>query len=99
VTPALLLAAALGAGDAGYTVGRAEAPRATLLGPGEEAWSKAERIAWGPEKYETAFRALWDEKDAVFTAWSPPGQPSFHVPAAFRDFVYGASGRGRVGGR
>jgi len=29
------------------------------------------------------------EKDAVFAPWSPPGQPSFHVPAAFRDFVYG----------
>ncbi|PYQ20641.1 MAG: hypothetical protein DMF79_09935 [Acidobacteria bacterium] len=61
VSAALLLAASLAAGEAGYTVGRAEAPRATLLGPAEEAWSKAERITWGPEKYETAFRALWDE--------------------------------------
>ena len=28
------------------------------------------------------------EKDLVAAAWSPPGEPSFHVPAAFRDFVY-----------
>lgn len=27
-------------------------------------------------------------KDAVFAAWSPPSQPSFHSPAAFRDFVF-----------
>jgi hypothetical protein len=30
------------------------------------------------------------EKDAVEVAWSPTGQPSFHVPAAFRDFVFAA---------
>jgi hypothetical protein len=27
-------------------------------------------------------------KDAVSAAWSPTGEPSFHVPAAFRDFVF-----------
>src|SRR5207247_307497 len=61
VSAALLLAAALAAGDPSYPVGRAEAPRATLLGSADVTWSKAERIAWGPEKYETAFRALWDQ--------------------------------------
>jgi hypothetical protein len=29
------------------------------------------------------------EENAVEIAWSPTGQPSFHVPAAFRDFVFG----------
>jgi hypothetical protein len=28
------------------------------------------------------------EQSAVEVAWSDPGQPSFHVPAAFRDFVF-----------
>jgi len=28
------------------------------------------------------------ERDAVLTAWSPTGAPSFHVPAAFRDLVF-----------
>jgi hypothetical protein len=28
------------------------------------------------------------EDGAVEVAWSPTGQPSFHVPAAFRDFVF-----------
>lgn len=27
-------------------------------------------------------------KDAVFAAWSPTGDPSFHVPAAFRPFTF-----------
>ncbi len=28
------------------------------------------------------------ERGAVQVAWSPPSEPSFHVPAAFRDFVF-----------
>jgi hypothetical protein len=28
------------------------------------------------------------EKDVVAVAWSPTGQPSFHVPRAFRDLVF-----------
>jgi hypothetical protein len=28
------------------------------------------------------------ERDAVFAAWSPPPGESFHVPAAFRSFVF-----------
>jgi cellulose/xylan binding protein with CBM9 domain len=31
------------------------------------------------------------EQGAIEAAWSPTGQPSFHVPAAFRDFVFAAS--------
>jgi hypothetical protein len=30
------------------------------------------------------------ENGAIEVAWSPTGEPSFHVPAAFRDFVFGA---------
>jgi len=28
------------------------------------------------------------ERDAVYAAWSPPPIPKFHVPSAFRDFVF-----------
>jgi hypothetical protein len=28
------------------------------------------------------------ERNAIFAAWSPPGDPSFHAPAALRDFVF-----------
>lgn len=33
------------------------------------------------------------EKGAVEVAWSPTGQPSFHVPAAFRDLVFAGAAR------
>ena len=36
------------------------------------------------------------EKDVVAVAWSPTGEPSFHVPRAFRDLVFA---RGEVAGR
>jgi hypothetical protein len=35
------------------------------------------------------------ERGAVEVAWSEPGQPSFHVPAAFRDFVFEGAARPR----
>lgn len=31
------------------------------------------------------------EKGAIEAAWSPTGEPSFHVPAAFRDLVFTAA--------
>jgi hypothetical protein len=33
------------------------------------------------------------EKDAVEVAWSPTGEPSFHVPRAFRDLVFTRAAR------
>jgi hypothetical protein len=38
------------------------------------------------------------DRGAVEVAWSEPGQPSFHVPAAFRDFVFEGSARPRGAG-
>lgn len=35
------------------------------------------------------------DDDVVYAAWSPTGGPSFHVPSAFRDFVFAPSGKGR----
>jgi hypothetical protein len=36
---------------------------------------------------------------AIAAAWSAPGQPSFHVPTAFRDFVFQAPAAPRGTGR
>jgi hypothetical protein len=61
VTAFVLLAAALlAATEPAYTVENAGVERAVLLGPADTAWGKAQRIAWGPDAYQTAFRALWD---------------------------------------
>jgi hypothetical protein len=38
------------------------------------------------------------EQGAIEVAWSPTGQPSFHVPAAFRDLVFAASRDGEIPG-
>jgi hypothetical protein len=37
------------------------------------------------------------ELHAINAAWSAPGQPSFHVPDAFRDFVFEAPGKSPAG--
>ena len=42
-----------------YVAGRATAGPRALLGAGEGAWAKAQRITWGPEAIATSFRALW----------------------------------------
>jgi len=61
VSSALVLTLALAAGEGGYEVNATKAERAALLGAPDDAWKGAQRIAWGPAGYETAFRALWDE--------------------------------------
>jgi hypothetical protein len=43
-----------------YEVARTSAEPAQLL-DGDEAWSKATPIEWGPAEYVTRFRALWSE--------------------------------------
>jgi hypothetical protein len=58
----LALAAPAIADDApAYFVARTPAPAEALLAADEAAWSGAARIAWGPARYETRFRALWGE--------------------------------------
>ena len=56
---ALLLAGA--PAEPSYAVERATAPRAALLAADEAAWSKAAAVEWGPPRYLTRFRGLWDE--------------------------------------
>lgn len=65
MTGALALAALLLAAPPeppSYTVARAgAASRATLLAADEAAWSRAAAVEWGPPRYLTRFRGLWDE--------------------------------------
>jgi hypothetical protein len=42
-----------------YEVRRASASQEALLAGSEAAWGDAAAIAWGPARYETAFRAVW----------------------------------------
>jgi hypothetical protein len=42
-----------------YVAGRSTAGPRALLGAGEGAWAKAQRITWGPDTIATSFRALW----------------------------------------
>lgn len=53
------LAARAAAGD--YRVARTSADTAALLAGDEPAWHDAASISWGPNAYETRFRALWSE--------------------------------------
>jgi hypothetical protein len=48
--------------DAGYRVARTRARPVTLLPGHDPAWKTAQRIAWGPSRYRTCFRALWNEE-------------------------------------
>ena len=45
--------------DFAYVVARSAAEPGDLLGAAEEAWARANRIAWGPPAAATSFRALW----------------------------------------
>lgn len=47
--------------DAAYEVRRADAAPEALLAGADAAWGAAAAIAWGPARYETAFRAVWTD--------------------------------------
>lgn len=47
--------------DASYLVAKTDARPVTLLPGHDHAWRTAQRIAWGPAKYRTVFRALWTD--------------------------------------
>jgi hypothetical protein len=56
-----LLLLAPPAGEPSYTVARTVAGREPLLAGDDAAWQKANAVEWGPAKYVTRFRALWDD--------------------------------------
>ena len=48
--------------DAIYRVARTGARPVTLLPGHDRAWTSAQRIGWGPARYRTVFRALWNDE-------------------------------------
>jgi len=59
--------------QASYGAQSTMAPSSALLGADETVWAAAAAIAWGPPRYRTAFRALWDSRAfyARFDATDP----------------------------
>jgi len=48
--------------DAVYRVGMTSARPVTLLPGHDRAWTSAQRITWGPARYRTCFRAVWNHE-------------------------------------
>jgi hypothetical protein len=48
--------------DAEYRVARTDASPTMLLPGHDPAWSRAERITWGPDRARTSFAALWNPR-------------------------------------
>ena len=48
--------------DAIYRVARTDAHPVTLMPGHDRAWKAAQRIGWGPARYRTEFRALWNDE-------------------------------------
>jgi hypothetical protein len=61
----------------------AKAPEGTALPP-----KPGDRWRFNVFRIERPFGPGEPEKDAQYLAWSPTGQKSFHVPAAFRELVF-----------
>ena len=59
---AALLTVIVLADDAKYSVRTTSAAHVQLMNGSNEPWSPAERVEWGPSKYATTFRALWNPR-------------------------------------
>jgi hypothetical protein len=75
-----LLIAPLAVAAAGpdYGVARTDGSVDTLLGAGEDGWTGATEIRWGPSQYETTFRALWDD-DGLYLRWDSTDPDPWHT--------------------
>jgi hypothetical protein len=60
-----------------YRVVRAWAARPLLVAASDEAWKKAQTIAWGPAPYETRFAAQWSE-DGLFLRFDADDDAPWH---------------------
>jgi hypothetical protein len=48
--------------EASYRVARTAARPVTLMPGHDRAWKTAQRVEWGPPRYRTTFRALWNDE-------------------------------------
>lgn len=67
---------------------REKAPPGTALPP-----RAGDRWRFNVFRIERPFGPGEPEKDALKLAWSPTGEPTFHVPGAFREIEFAAGGR------
>ncbi len=75
-----------------WTALAAKAPAGTALPPKE-----GDRWRFNVFRIERPGGPSEPERDAQYLAWSPTGQKSFHVPQAFRDFVFAAAAEATAG--
>ena len=61
-----------------YRVARTVASSEALLAAEEDAWGGAALIRWGPARYETTFRALWDD-GGLHLRWDATDPDPWHT--------------------
>jgi hypothetical protein len=72
------LALAAAGSEPDYSVAGTAASRDALLAASPDAWSDAAPIEWGPDRYRTAFRALWDA-DGLYLLWDATDPDPWHT--------------------
>lgn len=78
ILPMLLAPLAATAVPPDYRVAGTDASQPALLAGGEETWSQAVQITWGPRAYETAFRALWSA-DGLYLRFDATDPSPWHT--------------------
>ncbi len=63
------------------------ASRSTLLAGDEAGWSLASAISWGPERYRTTFRALWNDR-ALYTRFDATDPDPWHTMTSHDDHLW-----------
>jgi len=61
-----------------YSALKAKAARTALLAAEDAAWADAARVAWGPARYETGFRAAWTA-DGLFLRFDATDPDPWHT--------------------
>jgi hypothetical protein len=75
------------AGTTEYRVARTDASRDALLAGEADAWDEATSIRWGPEAYETSFRALWDD-EGLHLRWEATDPSPWHTMTNRDDHIW-----------
>lgn len=70
-----------------YRVERSPGPAAALFAGDERAWRASQRIAWGPDRYATAFRAVWDDR-GLFVRFDVTDPDPWHTQTRHDDKLW-----------
>jgi hypothetical protein len=71
----------------GCAAASTSAPPSTLLAGADAAWSAAPAISWGPERYRTTFRALWNAR-ALYTRFDATDPDPWHTMTTHDDHLW-----------